>query len=210
MNRQIETKQLSELLVYVIKARDKFIAGIRDYPPISTERWSLYHEFLPACSQVGDSLFDKAIAEAHQSGDLATHLPRIETLQKALEKYCRAAIECKQGNNGLMYITSEVNDLNNAINALTPLTSEPKGTKSKQNDVPKVNPITDNHTQEEWSKPMPKTEMATRLGLNQKAFNTFIKTSPVTKLGRQQWQIRLDEMDSNTRHLIEHGRPKKQ
>lgn len=55
----------------------------------------------------------------------------------------------------------------------------------------------------EWSLPMSKAEMANRLKLKPDAFATFTKQHKLRKNGRQQFQIRLDTMDANTRKAIE-------
>jgi hypothetical protein len=60
--------------------------------------------------------------------------------------------------------------------------------------------------QGEWSKPMSKAEIMTRLGLKPRAFGTFCKSHELKMISRQQWQIRLDSMDASTRRRIETGR----
>ena len=59
---------------------------------------------------------------------------------------------------------------------------------------------------EEWSLPMPKAEMMTRLKLGWRSFETFARAYGIKPLGRQLFQIRLDQMDSATRRRIESGR----
>ena len=54
---------------------------------------------------------------------------------------------------------------------------------------------------------MSKSEMMTRLKLHRKGFESFTRTHPLKRLSRGKWQIRLDKMDRNTRHMIETGRP---
>ena len=58
----------------------------------------------------------------------------------------------------------------------------------------------------DWSKPMPKKVLMSRLGLNSRAFETFAKQHPLKKISRQQWMIRLDKMDARTRGRIETGK----
>lgn len=58
----------------------------------------------------------------------------------------------------------------------------------------------------EWSVPMPKMTIMSRLNLNPRAFETFAKQHGLQKISRQQWQIRLDKMDLRTRQRIETGR----
>jgi len=58
---------------------------------------------------------------------------------------------------------------------------------------------------EEWSKPMSKNEMMTRLGIDSyKTFNAWSKTIGIKEAGnRQTFIIRLDEMDKKTRSKLE-------
>lgn len=58
----------------------------------------------------------------------------------------------------------------------------------------------------EWSEPMPKKVLMSRLGLKPRAFETFAKRHGLKPISRQQWQIRLDTMDSRTRGRIETGK----
>jgi hypothetical protein len=57
----------------------------------------------------------------------------------------------------------------------------------------------------EWSNPMTKSAMMSRVGIDgYKKFNTFAKQYGLRKAGnRQLWQIRLDNMDENTRKKFE-------
>ncbi len=60
---------------------------------------------------------------------------------------------------------------------------------------------------EELSTPMSKTEIASRLKLGRRAFETFIKSHPIIPSGnRQLWQIRVDRMDAATRKKVELGK----
>ncbi|MBM4040929.1 MAG: hypothetical protein FJ290_20715 [Planctomycetes bacterium] len=60
----------------------------------------------------------------------------------------------------------------------------------------------------EWSLPMSLNEFASRLGnMGRDKCKRFLETSGLRRLGRQQWQVRLDRMDKRTRALIETGRP---
>jgi hypothetical protein len=58
----------------------------------------------------------------------------------------------------------------------------------------------------EWSLPMSKTELMTRVKLKPDSFNTFAKQHGLRKCGRQLFQMRLDQMDSATRRRIETGK----
>jgi hypothetical protein len=58
----------------------------------------------------------------------------------------------------------------------------------------------------EWSIPMSKAEMASRLELKPRAFETFAKQHGLKPLSRQLFQIRVDTMDIKTRRRIETGR----
>lgn len=58
----------------------------------------------------------------------------------------------------------------------------------------------------EWSKPMSKKVLMKRLGLGPRAFETFAKPHGLREISRQQWQIRLDKMDAQTRRHIESER----
>lgn len=58
----------------------------------------------------------------------------------------------------------------------------------------------------EWSLPMPKAEIMTRIHLKPHTFKTFTKQHPLRQINRQLWQIRLDGMDKRTRGRIETGR----
>lgn len=58
----------------------------------------------------------------------------------------------------------------------------------------------------EWSTPMSKAEIMTRLKMKPTAFNTFAKHHGLKQYNRQLWQIRLDAMDTSTRRRIETGR----
>jgi hypothetical protein len=56
----------------------------------------------------------------------------------------------------------------------------------------------------EWSKPMAKTDIMTRLGLGLRGYrklNTFVKDHPIKQVAnnRQLWQIRIDKMSENIR-----------
>ena len=57
----------------------------------------------------------------------------------------------------------------------------------------------------EWSDPMTKSAMMSRVGIDgYKKFNTFAKQHGLHKAGnRQLWQIRLDGMDKTTRQKLE-------
>jgi hypothetical protein len=60
-----------------------------------------------------------------------------------------------------------------------------------------------------WIGPMSKVEMASRLLIGRRAFDSFTKLHPLKKVGRQQWMICVDRMDLNTRSRVETGRPPK-
>jgi hypothetical protein len=56
----------------------------------------------------------------------------------------------------------------------------------------------------QWSAPMSKAEISTRLKLSRRSFNTFTKNHALRSAGnRQLWQIRLDGMDAATRKKVE-------
>jgi hypothetical protein len=60
----------------------------------------------------------------------------------------------------------------------------------------------------EWSLPMSLNEFASRLGnMGREKCRRFLAAFALRRLGRQQWQVRLDRMDKRTRALIETGRP---
>jgi len=81
--------------------------------------------------------------------------------------------------------------------------SQPKSTNSQ---TPDPSDFGRGESDGEWSLPMTKTEMMVRLKLNPKTFNTFAARHGLKKIGRQQWQIRLDGMDAATRRRIEIGK----
>ena len=60
-------------------------------------------------------------------------------------------------------------------------------------------------TSGEWSKPMSKRKMMSALGMTSyKKFNAFAKKHGIEQAGnRKLWQIRLDNMDKNTRFKLE-------
>jgi hypothetical protein len=60
----------------------------------------------------------------------------------------------------------------------------------------------------EWSLPASLTDFANRLGnMTTDKARTFLERTGLRKVSRQQWQVRLDTLDTRTRHLIVHGRP---
>ena len=124
MSQSSKIFHLAKLCEFAILAREEFGQAIRDFPLGSTERWDLFHNVFPRYSRVGESFFDKAIAEARQGGDLAVLLPHIDVLLEALKNFCYAAVHCPQGLQTLDHISEEWLALNDAINALIPLTCE--------------------------------------------------------------------------------------
>lgn len=60
--------------------------------------------------------------------------------------------------------------------------------------------------QGEWSQPMSKKVLMARLGLKPSAFETFAKQHGLKQISRQQYQFRLDKLDSRTRERIETGK----
>jgi len=111
---------LSNLCAFAAMARDKFQEAIGKSQPESTERFRLFDEIIPRYSKTGESLSDRAITEASQSGNLAILLPRIETLWAALQTFCDEAVRCPQCND-LEPICKEFWALEDAIKALLPL-----------------------------------------------------------------------------------------
>jgi hypothetical protein len=69
--------------------------------------------------------------------------------------------------------------------------------------IPRSSPI---EGDENWSLPMSKAEIMTRLKLKPRAFATFAQGHGLKRIGRQLWQIRLNAMDAATRRMIEKGR----
>ena len=68
---------------------------------------------------------------------------------------------------------------------------------------------TDGPLNGEWSLPMSKKDMMSRLNLSSRAFGTFASEYGLNRISRQQWQIRLDRMDSRTRAILEAVPPSK-
>lgn len=58
----------------------------------------------------------------------------------------------------------------------------------------------------DWSLPMSKAEMMTRLQMGRRAFDTFTKIHGLRNISPQKWSLCLDKLDKNTRHAIERGR----
>jgi hypothetical protein len=50
---------------------------------------------------------------------------------------------------------------------------------------------------------MPKSSMMSRLGLGHSAFETFARRHGLHRIGRQLFQIRLDQMDAGTRRKFD-------
>lgn len=69
----------------------------------------------------------------------------------------------------------------------------------------KLEPVTAELKNDDWSRPMSQSEMRARLNnLSPRKFKTFVKNHPLNPAGnRQLWQIYLGNMDKKTRDKIE-------
>ncbi len=71
----------------------------------------------------------------------------------------------------------------------------------------KAPPITVTELKGTWSRPMTKKERAACLGIGRHALNTLMRQHEIRRISRQQYQIRLDGMDSKTRGGFEQKNP---
>jgi len=112
-------------------------------------------------------------------------------LVEAIEAYNDASQVVKVSNSVIAFL----HVLNEAQQSLT----------RKTIGIPERQTQRDKALEGEWSNPMTKLAMMSRVGIyGYKKFNTFIKQYKLRQAGnRQLWQIRLDGMDINTRRKFE-------